>query len=726
MSDIRRLSRRELLKLGMAGSGLVLGVYDPAFARQKKKAPVAPPAPKAVFSPNAFLKIDSAGAITIFVTRTEVGQGVRTALPQIIADEMEADWASVRIAQAPFDPAKYGNQNTGGSDSIRSLLKPLREAGATAREMLISAAAKQWNVATDECRALNGSVVHTSSGRKLTYGQLAAGAAKQPMPKEVKLKESSALRYIGKPVHRIDTPSKVDGSAKFSLDVRVPGMLYATVARSPVFGGKLKKVDSAKALKVPGVKRVVQISSGVAVVAANTWAAIQGRETLTIEWDEGPSAKESSTDLRTRFEEASKQPGKVIKQTGNAAGIAGNVIEAVYESPFQAHAPMEPINCTAAVTKTGCEIWAPAQIPGWAHGEVQRVTGLQPQAIKLNITLHGGAFGRGINPDFVVEAVEISKVMGAPVKALHTREDDIRHDFYRPASYHRLTGAVDPEGWPWLWTHRIVSPSISSWMDPNTKTPEQGELGGAVDLPYAIPNTQVEYSYVPSHVPRGWWRSVEHTPNAYAVECFLDELAAAGKKDPFALRLKLLGEDRKVPLGNQGETLDTARLKRVLELAAKEAAWGEPLPPRNGRGVACHYSFGSYVAQVVEVAVDKDGAVKVNTVACVVDCGQVVNPNIVAAQMEGAIAFGLTAALKAAITIENGRVAQGNFNNYPILHINEMPSVGVKIVPSTEPPGGVGEPGVPPLAPALCNAIFQATGVRVRSLPIRTRALRQR
>jgi isoquinoline 1-oxidoreductase beta subunit len=709
-----KLGRRDLLKWGFgAGAGLVLGVGTRDASAQAQ-------AKTALFSPLAFVQLAGDGTTTIWFTRSEVGQGIMTALPMMLADEMEADWSKVVVKQAPFDP-KFGDQNTAGSNNVRASWEPLRKAGAQVRQTLLETAAARWNVAPDACRAANGVVTHGASGRKFSYGELAAEAAKRPLATATTLKKPEEFRLIGKPVHRVDTPAKTDGSAVFSMDIRVPGMLYAVIARPPMFGGKVGKVDDAKAKRVPGVKHVVQVPSGVAVVATTTWQAIQGRDALQVTWDESGATKENSADLKTAMEEATQKAGTTVRKDGDPAAGGAKTIEAVYDVPWQAHAPMEPINCTARVTADSCEVWAPTQVPSWAFTELTRVTGLPREKIHLHIDLIGGAFGRGIIPDFVVEAAQVSKAAGAPVKVVYTREDDLQHDFYRPPSLHRMRGAVDAEGWPVAWSHHLSSPPIATWLNPNAQNVHMGEVGGAADMPYAIPNVHVAYSPVESKVPRGWWRSVEHAPNAYAVECFLDELAAAGGKDPLELRRRLLAEPRKLPSG-----LDTARLKRVLDLAAEKAGWGRKLPARQGMGLSCHYSFRSYVAQVAEVAVNKDGEVEVRRVVCAVDPGVVVNPDTVAAQMQGGICFGLTAALKSAITIENGRVAQSNFHNYKMLHINEMPKVEVHIVPSGEAPGGIGEPGVPPLTPALCNALFAATGVRVRSLPVRTRALRQR
>jgi len=630
----------------------------------------------------------------------------------------------VRVEQAWADP-KFGDQDTGGSSSVRTRFDPMRKAGATARAMLVAAAAQTWKVDRSACRTEKGAVIHSPTGRRLAYGDLVGTAASLPVPQDAPLKDPKSFRILGRSLPRTDTPAKVDGSATYGIDVKVPGMLYAAVARCPVFGGRMKSFDPAAAKASPGVRAVVPIASGVAVVADSTWNALRGREALRVDWDEGSGVVESSETLRNQFAELTQKPGKTVRSDGDAAVLAKAIkkIEAVYEAPFQAHATMEPQNATADWKKDRCEVWAPVQTPSWAMQDISRAAGLPAEAIRLNITFLGGGFGRRINPDYAVEAVEISKAIAAPVKTVWTRTEDLQHDFYRPASYHRLSGGLDARGRIIAWQHRLASTSINTFYEPSTPKPEEGEIGGAFDLPYAIPNVRVEYAAAGSIVPRGWWRSVESSFNAFAVESFLDELAAAARRDPLAVRRELLSGDRKITYPGETFVQETARLKAVLDLAAAKAGWGKPLPKGRGRGLAAHFSYLTYCAQVAEVSVGKEGAVRVHRVVCAVDCGRAVNPGIIAAQMEGGIVFGLTAALKSGITIDRGRVKETNFDDYEMLRIDEMPQVEVHVVPSDRPPTGVGEPGVPVVAPAVCNAIFAATGKRIRRLPIQVEDL---
>lgn len=698
------VSRRNFLKVGaLGGTGLVVGFYLPSSEELKSRAAASSES----FAPNAFLSIDTKGKITVWVTKSEMGQGVRTSLPMLIAEELEADWSTIDIQQAPSDP-KFGNQGTGGSTSIRTMSGPLRHAGATAREMLIGAAAETWSVEKTTCRAENGAVIHTPTGRRLTYGALAEAASKLPVPKEVPLKDPKDFRILGKPIPRVDTPEKVDGSGVFGLDVKVPGMLYATVAHCPVFGGKVASLEATQAKAIAGVRAVVQMSRGVAVVAENTWLAMEGRRALEIKWDEGPDGGSSSDKLSKMFADRASEDGLVARKDGDAAAAwsgAAKKLEAVFGFPFLAHATMEPMNCTADVRKDRCEIWAPTQFPGWGQGEASQITGLKQKDITVHVTLLGGGFGRRANPDFMMEAVEISKAVGAPVKLVWSREEDMQHDYYRPASYQRLRAGIGEKGKPVAWHHHIVGPSINAQLNPNFKGLDKGAVEGAASLPYDIPNIYVDFLDAQVPVPVGWWRSVWSSQHAFANECFLDEVAVAAGKDPYELRMDLLS---KAP-----------RLKAVTELAATRAGWGKPLPQGRFQGIAVHESFGSFVAQVAEVSVGKGGQVRVHRVVCAVDCGMVINPDTVKAQMESAIVFGLTAALKGEITIGNGRVLQSNFDDYQMMRLNEMPVVEVAIVPSKEASGGIGEPGLPPAAPAVANAIFAATGKRIRRLPIR-------
>jgi isoquinoline 1-oxidoreductase subunit beta len=707
-----RIRRRQFLKTSAAGgAGLILSVYLPG--KYEALAAEAPPA--AAFSPNAWIRIAPDDHITFVIDKSEMGQGVQTALSMLLAEELECDWKKIHTEFAPaakeyFNPL-FGLQGTGGSTSVRASWEPLTKAGAAAREMLVAAAAKKWGVEAATCRADNGSVVHAPTKRKLSYGQLAADASKMPVPVKPTRKDSKDYRYIGKPLKRLDTPSKVDGRAGFGMDVRLPKMLHAAVARCPVFGGKVASFDGSKAEKIRGVKRVVQISSGVAVIADNSWTAFEGRNALQITWDEGPNAANTSATIHKVFAEAAEKAGAIARKDGDAQAAlasAAKKIEAAYEVPFLAHATMEPMNCTADVRADGCDIYAPTQFQTFAQATGARITGLQPGQVNIHTTYLGGGFGRRAEQDFITEAVEASKAAGVPVQVTWTREDDMQHDFYRPAAYSRLRAGLDAEGWPVAWTDHIVGPSIFSRFFPGSVRNglDNAAVEGAANLRYAIPNLFVDYVLQEAGVPVGFWRSVGNSQNGFVTECFLDEVARAGGKDPCELRRRLLK--------------NAPRHLRVLELAAEKAAWGQPLAAGRTRGIAVVESFATYVAQVAEISVDRTAkSIQVHRVVCAVDCGKVVNPEIVAAQMESAIVYGLTAALKGAITIDRGRVEQSNFHDYELLRMNEMPKIEVHIVPSTEAPGGAGEPGTPPIAPAVCNAIFAATGRPVRRLPIR-------
>jgi len=578
-------------------------------------------------------------------------------------------------------------------------------------------------------------VIHGPRKTRFDYSELVEAAAKLPIPdfKKVTLKNPNDFNIVGTSIARADIPSKVNGSAKFGIDVRVPDMLFAVVARCPTFGGKAAHFDDAKAKAVPGVKQVFEIpavgqgawsAGGVAVVADTTWAAMQGRDALSIEWDRGPNAGENSTELREQFQALMEKPGKVIRNNGDVdkalASANGNKIEAVYELPFLAHATMEPLNCTVDIRADRAEVWAPTQAPDWTQGMVAQIAGLKPETVVVHTMLMGGGFGRRYQADFAVEAAQVAKQAGKPVQLLWTREDDMTHDFYRPAAYHQLQATLDQNGKPSAWRHHIATTAIRAFWNPNGPKPEQQEVGGAVDLPYAIPNVRVEFSNPKSQVPVAWWRSVEHSINGFVTEGFLDELATAAKQDPLQFRLALLkgGRDIGDPMWPENVHMNTKRLATTLSLAAEKAGWGKPLPAGRGRGVACHYCFNTYIAQVAEVSV-KGNAVRVHRVVCAVDCGRAINPDGITAQMESGIVYGLTAALKGEITIDKGAVQQSNFDKYTMLRINEMPAVEVYIVPSTEKPTGVGEPATAVIAPAVANAIFAVTGKRVRRLPIR-------
>jgi isoquinoline 1-oxidoreductase beta subunit len=730
MSRLAVIPRRDFIRSGaLAGAGLVIGFTIPVRgAAAEGAAKVAGKA--AAFKPNAWLQIDPAGRVTVWIHKSEMGQGVRTSLPMLVAEELEIGLDRVRVENALPGP-DYPNMVTGGSWSVRGSWKPLREAGAAAREMLIEAAAGQWGVERSQCRAEQGEIVHSGSNRRLAYGDLAEAAAKLEPPKEPPLKQKNDFRLLGKKQPRLDTPSKVDGSAVFGLDFRVPGMLYAAVARCPVFGGKAAGHEAAKATGVAGVRQVLPIESGIAVVADSTWAAFQGRDALEVRWDEGPNGALSSADIARKFEEMSAKPGAVARAEGEAEkalASASRKLQAVYEVPFLAHSPMEPPNCTAHARADACDVWAPTQVQTWAQERAAEITGLPKASVRIHTTLLGGGFGRRLETDDVAEAVEISKKIGAPVKVVWTREDEIQHGFYRPASRHVLGAGLDAQGRPAAWTHRIVAPSITGqrWPEEIKNGMDFSAVEGAANFPYAIPNLKVDYVMANTPVPTGWWRAVYSTQNAFAQECFIDEVAAAAGKDPLQFRLDLLRERRSIPGTEEGDpAIDTARFRGVLELAAQKCGWGKPLPRGRGRGIAAFFSFGSQVAEVAEVTVSPEGRVRVDRVVCAVDCGMTVNPDTLKAQIEGGVVFALSAALKGAITLAKGRVEQSNFHDYEMARIDESPDVEVHIVDSDEPPGGIGEPGVPPMFAALANAVFAATGKRVRRLPIQPADLKQ-
>jgi isoquinoline 1-oxidoreductase beta subunit len=716
------LKRRDFIKTGAAvGGGLLVSLYLPQLAHAglstntPDKLKLVQPK---TFAPNAFIRIATDDTVTIIVNKSEMGQGVYTSLPMLVAEELEADWSKIRVESAPVDSAynhpSFGIQMTGGSTSTASEWERLRKAGATGRIMLIAAAAQNWKVEPQSLHADNGFVIHAASNRRASFGSLADVAATLTPPKDVPLKDPKDFKLIGKPTRRLDTPAKVNGSAQFGLDVQIPGMMTAMVARSPVFGGKVISVNAEKAKAVAGVKDVVQVPSGVAVIANGFWPAKLGRERLEVTWDDGPNANLSTVGMREQYSTLAKTPGLVAKKIGDPAkALAGaaKTITAEYEVPYLAHAMMEPLNCVVDLRPGSCEIWTGTQFQTVDRMAAAATAGLKAEQVQIHTTLLGGGFGRRANPasDFVIEAVQVAKAAKVPVKVVWTREDDIRGGWYRPMWYDRMVGGVDAAGNPVAWTHTIVGQSImqGTMFEPfGIKNGIDGSsVEGAADLLYGIPNLQVDLHTPKIGVPVQWWRSVGHSHNGFAVEAFFDELAHAGGKDPYELRRTLLA--------NQ------PRMRAVLDLVAEKANWGKPLPAGVGRGIATHFSFDSYVAQVAEVSVDKNGMVRVHRMVCAVDCGRVINPDSVKAQMEGGIIFGLTAALKDEITLEQGRVKQRNFHDYPMMRINEAPKIEVYIVTSTENPTGVGEPGVPPVAPAVSNAIFAATGKRVRRLPIR-------
>jgi isoquinoline 1-oxidoreductase beta subunit len=728
------LDRREFLKTGAAGgAALVIGFYLPmeGAAQEQQEKPTPNPF-------NAWVRITKDDKVTLILAKSEMGQGVMTALPMILADELEVDWKKVKIEQAPTNPTIY-EHGTGGSSSVPESWRPLRRAGAAAREMLITAAAQQWTVNRDTCKAEKGAVIHGVRKKILRYGELVEAASKLPIPNfnTVPLKNADNFTLVGHDQRRVDTPLKTNGTAVFGIDARPPGLLYAVIARSPVFGGKVAKYEAAKAKAVPGVKEVISIAgipqspfveAGVAVVADSSWAAMEGRRALEITWEEGPHANESSEWLRKQFVELASKPGKVYRNDGDvdaALASAAKKIEAVYELPFQAHACMEPMNCTVHIREKDAEAWVPTQGPEWALDIIAEVSKLPKEAVAVHTTLMGGGFGRRYQGDFIMEAAQVAKAIGKPVMVLWTREDDLQHDFYRPASYHRLWGGLDADGKVAAWKHFQTSTSIAAvWEKEGKEKPEKGEFGTAAFIPYQPGAFRLEYALAESGVPRAWWRSVEHSSSGFVVESFIDELAAAAGADPVEFRMRLIGEARKIPNFESptGDPLDTARQKGVLQLAATKAGWGKPLPKGMGRGIAAYFSFNSYTAAVAEVAVKK-GEVRVQRIVYAADVGRPINPDGVRAQLESAAVYSLTAMLKGAITIDRGRVEQSNFHDYEMLRIKEMPQVEAHVVDSKERPTGIGEPGVPVTAPAVCNAIFAATGKRLRRLPIRAEDL---
>jgi len=711
MSKGAGMSRRQFIKTSaLAGGGLLLACHLTGGSRD------AAAATESAFAPNAFLRIGTDGSVTVIVNKSEMGQGVYTSLPMLLAEELCCDWQKVTFQASPvaaeYNHAQFGPlMVTGGSSSVRSEWERLSLAGAAAREMLIAAAAQEWQVLPSDCRAENG-IVHGPGGKKSAFGSLAASAAKLQVPQEPRLK-AGAKNLLGKPLHRLDSPAKINGTAIFGIDVVVPGMLTAVIIRPPVFGGKVKSFDAAKALVLPGVRQVVAVDAGVAVIADGFWQAEKGREQLQISWDEGEGANISTTAMKEEYARLAATPGLVARKEGDAAAVlakASKRFETVYELPYLAHAPLEPLNCFVDLRSDSCLIRTGSQFQTVDRNAAARVAGLRPEQVTLETTFLGGGFGRRACPgsDFVIEAVQVAKAVGKPVKVIRTREDDLRAGYYRPMWYSGVTACLDDKGLPLAWQHRLVGQSIIAGTPFEEGMIKDGidntSVEGAADTPYNIPNLQVELHSPKNAVPVLWWRSVGHSHTAFVMESFLDELAAAAGKDPYQYRLTLL---EKHP-----------RHRKVLETAAAKAGWGKKLPKGRGRGIAVHESFGSYIAQVAEVSADAKGQVKVHRVVCAIDCGRIVNPDTIKAQMESGITFGLSAALYGSITLKDGRVEQGNFHDYPLVAMAAMPKVEVHIIDSNEPPGGVGEPGVPPIAPAVANALFAATGARVRSLPL--------
>jgi len=691
------LGRRTFLAVtGGGAAGLAVAAWLPRRAEGGGQAP---------FAPSAVVAVAASGAVTVTAAKSEMGQGIRTSIPMLVAEELEVDWKDVRVEPAVADP-RYGNMGTGGSRTIRQGYLPLRQAGAAAREMLVAAAAARWKVAPGDCRAERGHVLGPR-GKRVTFGSLVADAAKLPVPQQPRLKEAKDFRIVGTRVVRLDVPDKVTGKAVFGMDVRLGGMQYAVVARPPAFGGKARGFDPGKALALPGVRKVAPVPSGIAVIADSTWAALRGREALSVEWDGGPDAALDSAAVSRALEAAAAGPADPAEQRGDAAAAlsaAAKRLEARYRVPYLAHATMEPMNATVHARADGAEAWLPTQSPQWAQEKMAEALGIPKEKVVVHTTLLGGGFGRRSSTDFAVEAALVSRAAGGPVQVLWTREDDMRHDFYRPASLHVLEGGLDASGALVAWRHRIAAQSIVQQLFGAQRGNRPDVAQEATDLGWDVPHWLVETALVKLGVPVGWWRSVYATQNGFAQECFVDELSAASGQDPVSFRRRFL------PAGS--------RLRRVLDLAAEEAGWGRPLPAGRARGVACLASFGSFVAQVAEIRVEGGKLARVERVVCAVDCGQVVNPDTVEAQVEGSIAYGLSAALRGEITIEKGGAREGNFDAYAPIRMSEMPAVETHLVPSGEPPGGIGEPATPTIAPAVVNALAAATGNRVRTLPI--------
>ena len=710
------LSRRSFLSAGVAaGGGLLLSVTMPKLIGGAEAADAD------AFAPGAFIRIDRSGQVTLIIPQVEMGQGTYTSMAMLIAEELEVELKQVHIEHAPPDDKLYGNpllgfQVTGGSTSVRAFWEPLRRAGATARSMLVSAAAETWQVGAGSCRAESGEVIHLPTNRKLTYGALADRAATLPMPNKVPLKDPKDFKLIGKPVKRLDAPDKVNGKAEFGIDVKIPGMKIAAVAACPVIGGKLARLDDSKAKAIKGVHQIVRLDDAVAVIADHMWAAKKGLAALDVTWDGGTNAHFSTADLITQLEEAANRAGVIAQQKGDAGKAmagAARTVEAVYQLPLLAHAAMEPMNCTVHVRSDGCDVWVGTQVATRARATASAVTGLPLEKVSIHNHLLGGGFGRRLDVDGITRAVQIAQQVNFPIKVVWTREEDIQHDVYRPYYYDRLAAGLDGEGMPVAWTHRVVGSSIlARWAPPMFVNGLDLDAVEGAAGPYTFPNVLVDYvrQEPPPGLTTGWWRGVGMTHNAFMVEGFVDELAAAAKKDPVDYRRALLDKG--------------SRARAVLDLVAEKAGWSKALPNGMGRGIAMMFGFGTYIAEVAEVAVAKDGEVRVQRVVCAVDCGRTVNPDTIKAQIEGGIMFGTTAALYGEITLKEGRVEQSNFDTYQMLRINEAPAIEVYLIDSDAEPGGIGEPGTAAIAPAIANAIFAATGKRLRKLPIDTQQLK--
>lgn len=704
-----RLTRRNFIKVTTAaGTGLVLGFNLQGCSDD---APYnAETLSEKTFNPNAWLKITEDNKVVVIVAESEMGQGVMTSLPMLIAEELEIDIGAIEVERAPVDP-KFGKQQTGGSTSIRQAWQPLRLAGAIARDMLITAAAKTWNIAETSCTAESGYIKHKASGKALSYGELVPVAIKLPVPETAFLKSPEEFRLIGKSTPLVNATDMVTGKTVFGTDVIIPDLLIASIVHCPVFGGKLTDLDDSDTKKIPGIHHVIPIDSGVAVVARDYWTAHKGIQALKIRWDTNQNEDVSDKSILERYKSHPAEANEVLMQTGDpdtALQQATGVMEATYTTPFQAHATMEPMNCTAYVHNGECDIWAPTQSPDEAQhiastyilsgteklfAKIQRrITDVRLDTIRVHTTNLGGGFGRRLEQDYVAEAVQISLAISKPVKLVWSREEDIQHDYYRPLTHHRLSAGLDAKNSVTAWKHHVIGPSRGK------------STGGAVELIYSIPTRQLGYTEDSYPVPTGFWRSVGSSHNGFIIESFMDELAHKASADPYRYRSDLLQH--------------SPRNLAVLSLAAERSDWDKPLPENMGRGIAVFESYGSHIAQVAEVSVERTGAVRVHRVVCAVDCGIAVNPDTIRAQMEGAIVFGLTGCLKSAINIEKGKIKQSNFHDFQLLRFDEMPVIETHIISSNEPPGGIGEPGVPPVAAAVANAIYSATGIRVRKLPI--------
>jgi isoquinoline 1-oxidoreductase subunit beta len=713
-SDINLSRRSFLATTGAVGGGLMLSLSLPLGRSEA--------AHSENFAPNAFIRIGSDGQVVLTMPYVEMGQGTYTSIPMLIAEELDVNLKQVRLEHAPPNEKLYANpmlgvQATGNSNAMRGAWKPLREAGATARIMLVAAAAKRWGVDAKSCRAQDGEVIDMATGRRLAYGELAADAATMPIPGNVTLKSPEDFRLIGTRAKRLDAPAKVNGTAVYGIDARPPGVKIATLVQSPVFSGRVKSLDDTAAKAVKGVRQIIRLDDAVAVVADHMGAAKKGLAALKIEWDDGPHAKLTTADVARELEQATLGSGAVAQNIGDAdkaMASAATKLEAIYQVPFLAHATMEPMNCTVHFRKDECEIWIGSQAMARVQAMAAKAAGLPLEKVIVHNHLIGGGFGRRLEADGAVRAVQIAQHVEGPVKVVWTREEDIQHDMYRPYWFDRISAGLDEQGRPVAWKNRFAGSSvIARWLPPAFKDgldPDSTE--GAIDLVYDLPNFHVEFVRVePPGIPTAFWRSVGPSHNVFVTESFIDELAAAAKQDAVAYRRALLDK--------------SPRAKAVLEMAAEKAGWGQALPKGSGRGVSLQFVFGSYLAQVAEVEVSKEGAVRVRRVVCAVDCGTVVNPDTVQAQIQSGIIFGTTAALYGEITLKSGRVEQSNFDTYQMLRMNEAPAIEVYVVKSSEPPGGMGETGTSAIVPAIANAIFAATGRRLHKMPVDANVLKQ-